>query len=114
MSSHIMSYPIADFYKPSFVYMMTFLINKRSYPSPAAVLGLGHVLGHWVAFFKANRHRIPNSHFCRGQKKSFNKSYARGRGTYCQNHTDVSKGLTKKQWINLTYRNRTRRETLTV
>jgi len=33
-----------------------------THPSPAAVLGLRHVFGHWMAFIKANCHGIPNSH----------------------------------------------------
>ncbi len=38
-----------------------------TYSSPAAVLGLGDVFGHWVAFVKTNRHRIPDGHVC-GEK----------------------------------------------
>lgn len=33
-------------------------------PSPAAVLGLGNIFGYWMAFIKANCHRIPDGHLC--------------------------------------------------
>uniref|UniRef100_A0A0E9RMQ2 Uncharacterized protein n=1 Tax=Anguilla anguilla TaxID=7936 RepID=A0A0E9RMQ2_ANGAN len=33
-----------------------------THPSPTAVFGLGHILSYWVAFIKANGHRVPNCH----------------------------------------------------
>lgn len=42
-----------------------------THPSPATVFGLGHILGHLMAFIKANRHRISDNHLC-GNTKQFN------------------------------------------